>query len=1592
MIKYLKIKKERMKKMKKALKLGNISAKKTGAYLIAAFMVGTTLAPPVKNIFGENDNSLKARAVIQKSEIEINGVSYIVFIDGNYMWAAVKDLGNYVDETLVIPEEIDVQGRKVVVRDIGIEDIRYEEEASIRENHFIKKIIIPRTVVYMHRGPIGKCDQLREIEFANGSQLREISRDTFLYDCKIDSIEIPASVERIKEGGGIQNIRYVSFAEGSRLTQIEGTDFCFSGRLEEIELPPSVTRIGDEAFKGTNLRKITGLENVTNIGRSAFEDCSFLSSVSFGNNLKRIEDRAFAGVPLGEVYIHGYNTHDLQIEYGAFEDFVRINKDNRKKPIVQENDMLFELDIPNRSAALVGVLSTYPNFRVPEVVEVDYQKIQDENGAEEIDLTEDEKIEFKVTEIKRCNNNGSLKQITIPNTIRTIASRAFKCTRNSYLSPQTFIFEPDSSLQNLGQGAFGTQIRNLIGFPENFAVPRYSIDKSQLISPVHTNVSMDTNSIEEYNIFKKLSSAFTSFCFGETQGIDITECIEVISSSLDITNEERNSKDFQKALFSFAYFLNSDIAESGKIIYELSDDKTQALEAVMEKLPCYERQKFVKNLIKTEGFDRDNIGLLLKLERKLNPNPDYRDNVYDYRNSSQRRPFEEDELLFLIATFFGLNFTDAITEIQKIIPEFNVQEQMKIKFSKFLNHEAARAFCDEVYSRNDEDLLSTLREINGYLDDTKLSTFQHTSEILMEIAIRLQPASRGTFAKPYGYNLGSMVYQVQKEALNAQKGSFSPEEYANKVREIWKKIMSSISHIARFRRGEISDISFLKEIIRVENSWLEQKELWDFAKNMLAFVGGKKSAEGVRFLREIKEEYDLPFQVPEVFEAQLEDKKDLIPVLKEVRTEEGKEIFKDEESCITYILDHKTKTAKVSGYTANYGSRIVIPRKISAQEKRFLFGRKAAAEYRVIGIENFAFQGKDYLKEVFIPNSITEIGEGAFINCNNLCKVVFEKNSTLQKLSKSIFQNSGLREVRLPKSLEVISESAFAGCRNLEKIELEFLTNLNTIEDGAFKYSGLKFAKFPDSLTTIKAIAFAGCADLKYVSFTENSALTEIREGAFQGSGLLDISIPKTVTIIGESAFDDCVSLKFIKYDGDINEINAHKITNDECVSLLSPDLTNSSDLFKAYNQVLSLIETEGNFEMLINRITSEYEISKQDAVNLVFSVAVISTTKNDGDLSDIMLECASISDSPTETLFCFIEKIAKMPNIDLSKTIKNFGNSDKFSKLLGLDEDSTKTFEDFICRMSDIKSINLGEMIEAARISALGNQDVLLIRPLTYFRELESSLTEVPYFEVVLKYTGDRKEAAKEFYDLVLKTNNDPEAIVQHLSAHLSEEEIAQTIFDKYYEQDETEAVTETYEFLLDSGKELEKTFKLIIDVAEKAGFDRRCVIHALFIQNEERPYDSVSALTFCEMIERTFADNKQVCDELKDFFMEEFGEKPEEEGQEKKTTPSKAEIIRTMFNEGVEYIEELAAIDGTAVSNAVKKLVDDVVEAGLNTVTRNGAIELIYRKMQDKGLVKKAKEFLEILENSEESADVIQSFAERHSTELAESEESQE
>ncbi len=151
--------------------------------------------------------------------------------------------------------------------------------------------------------------------------------------------------------------------------------------------------------------------------------------------------------------------------------------------------------------------------------------------------------------------------------------------------------------------------------------------------------------------------------------------------------------------------------------------------------------------------------------------------------------------------------------------------------------------------------------------------------------------------------------------------------------------------------------------------------------------------------------------------------------------------------------------------------------------------------------------------KVVLLDGITEIKAGQFLNYPHIDSLV------------------------IPESVTKIGEAAFVGCTTLKSITLPFIgQSLDSAENNSFGYV---FGTVPATLNTVTILngtkiadgAFKNCESITTVNLPEG--ITTIGKEAFANCmGLSILTLPKSVTSVADDAFLECKKLRTVYYGG----------------------------------------------------------------------------------------------------------------------------------------------------------------------------------------------------------------------------------------------------------------------------------------------------------------------------------------------------------------------------------------------------------------------------------------------------------------------------
>jgi DNA polymerase III epsilon subunit-like protein len=187
----------------------------------------------------------------------------------------------------------------------------------------------------------------------------------------------------------------------------------------------------------------------------------------------------------------------------------------------------------------------------------------------------------------------------------------------------------------------------------------------------------------------------------------------------------------------------------------------------------------------------------------------------------------------------------------------------------------------------------------------------------------------------------------------------------------------------------------------------------------------------------------------------------------------------------------------------------------------------------------YAFRNWKNIKEVIIPEGISEIREHAFEGCCNLEKITFP--NSLKIIEKSAFRNCyKLASLDLPINLEAIGTAAFSHCKMLQVLEVPPKVTILGHEIISYCKS-LKKIVIPNSVTTAYNLGldfdnpvfndkvFYYCPRNSSGKITVPYGITHIADQAFRScASIEEIELPSSVVSIGALAFEGCSSLQRI--------------------------------------------------------------------------------------------------------------------------------------------------------------------------------------------------------------------------------------------------------------------------------------------------------------------------------------------------------------------------------------------------------------------------------------------------------------------------------
>lgn len=234
---------------------------------------------------------------------------------------------------------------------------------------------------------------------------------------------------------------------------------------------------------------------------------------------------------------------------------------------------------------------------------------------------------------------------------------------------------------------------------------------------------------------------------------------------------------------------------------------------------------------------------------------------------------------------------------------------------------------------------------------------------------------------------------------------------------------------------------------------------------------------------------------------------------------------------------------KIGAYAfAGTGLRsVTLPGELTSIPEGMFAGAKSLLEVtfaensQLTTVGDYAFEGCEMLSEIVLPDTVKEIGDGAFANCLAINKI---KLTNVEIIGSAAFSGTKISKVSATKTT-TLKDGAFMGMSSLVQVELGAITKMGEsvfvdkmVENNGtyYPYGLTKLSKvtFGDGTTVIGARAFMTALIPEYDDLTEvvlPGTVETIGEYAFYGRSKLTTLNLSGVKTVNDSAFYNCSSL-----------------------------------------------------------------------------------------------------------------------------------------------------------------------------------------------------------------------------------------------------------------------------------------------------------------------------------------------------------------------------------------------------------------------------------------------------------------------------------
>ena len=272
----------------------------------------------------------------------------------------------------------------------------------------------------------------------------------------------------------------------------------------------------------------------------------------------------------------------------------------------------------------------------------------------------------------------------------------------------------------------------------------------------------------------------------------------------------------------------------------------------------------------------------------------------------------------------------------------------------------------------------------------------------------------------------------------------------------------------------------------------------------------------------------------------------------------GNQAFQNCASLSKVTLPGNLQSLGYSAFSRTAISSITIPAKLTNTESTSAFANCAnlTTVKFASGMTTIPYRilyGCSSVKSITIPDSVREIGDGAF-------------------------QGTSITKFEGHDKITSIGNQAFQNCASLSKVTLP--GNLQSLGYSAFSRTAISSITIPAKLTNTESTsAFANCANLTTVKFA--SGMTTIPYRILYGcSSVKTVTIPSSVSTVDHGAFNGCRNLSKVIFEGSLAQWKKIDKTYDNEPLLNAKVITLKDNQITAKNATYSYSLTDRSFSL----------------------------------------------------------------------------------------------------------------------------------------------------------------------------------------------------------------------------------------------------------------------------------------------------------------------------------------------------------------------------------------------------------------------------